>query len=321
MNHQNKQSTVLLAGARGFVGRHVVNAFAEFAPSTRIIRLVRPAVIPRSLEGQIDWDLCDDRCDELAKQMQLLGVTAVVNCTGTTVSQPGLLQAENVQATERLVAAAVAAKSDMVFCQIGSGAEYEMLSRPEKTREDTPTRPQGEYGRSKLDASKIVINTAQQGGLKGYVLRFFNPLGVGMPSTQLLGRVTDYLKGDSSYPLRLGSLDSYRDYVDARDAARAIVLSLAKADDIFGEIFNVGTGSARSTRELVQMIFSGIKTKTFLEDSMVGSPRSDWANWQEADIAKIDTFIRWRPAFSFEETISYLSLQSCESGFARRLLS
>jgi nucleoside-diphosphate-sugar epimerase len=297
---------VLVAGSEGFIGRHVIQALRELAPDAGILRLDRHIASDVVTDGSYSRDLAAIMTADLTRIMIECDVTAVVNCAGTTQSQFDALQTANVTTTQRLVEASAGARKGMVFCQIGSAAEYEMLPRPEKTREGTPARPKGDYGRSKLAATSCVLSAARQGRVAGYVVRLFNPIGRGMPTTQLAGLVMDYLRRGSDGALHVGSLDTFRDYVDVRDVSEAIAASLGVADEMREEVVNIGSGGAHSTRYLVNEILAAAKRGAVIEDGDTGSARSAWANWQEADISKAQTLLRWTPRFSLEETIRHL---------------
>lgn len=306
--------TVLVAGASGFIGRHVVRALGEVAPDTPVVRLDRQAAREVGASAYYRREIGGGDGAALTRLLRECDVAAIVNCAGTTQSQAERLAADNVATTEGLIEASAAARAGMVFCQIGSAAEYEMLPRPDRTREDCPTRPAGDYGRSKLAASNRVLEATRQGHVAGYVLRLFNPIGAGMPTTQLVGRLLEHLRNGPAEPLVVGSLSSYRDYVDARDVARAIAASLPRADALRGEVINVGSGTANSTRSLVQGILRAARRGAFLEEAEGGSARSQWASWQEADISKARVMLGWVPRFSFDETLQHLAAVSRGDG-------
>lgn len=293
---------VLVAGANGFIGRHVVAALTR---SNSVVQLDRQGEA-RSPGVYEQFDIGGAASEQLAAIVKRHAVTAIVNCAGTTQLDNTLLAADNIGVTERLVVVSTMAEPGLVFCQIGSGAEYQMLPRPERTREDCPAIPAGDYGKSKLESTCHVLSRTADGAIAGYVLRLFNPVGPGMPGTQLLGKVLGYLGRETREPLELGSLDSYRDYIDARDVARAVVASLESAQRVRGQIVNIGSGTATLTRALVDELFRAADRGAYREDAEGGSARSRWASWQEADISRAASLLDWRPMFSLRQTVTEL---------------
>jgi len=297
---------ILVTGASGFIGRHAALAIAEHSPNRRLITLSRGGAGASGPGEYVALEIGDSTVPQLTDLLRQHSVRAVVNCAGTTAASDTAQAADNVGAVSALLRAVAAHDTSTVFCQLGSGAEYEMLTAPARTTEATSARPAGAYGRSKLVATEHVMTATAEGSVRGFVLRLFNPIGPGMPRTQLLGKVLSYLQSSDTEPLQLGSLESYRDYIDVRDAALAIATSLDRAGNIRGEIVNIGTGTAQSTRALIEQIFASTK-RQFVEDQAGGSARSKWANWQEADISKARRLLGWEPRYSLDDTIAQLT--------------
>lgn len=296
---------VLVVGATGFIGRHVALAIAERSPNRRLIRLARTAAGPNGVGDHVTMEISETTVGSLTDLLRRHSIRAVVNCAGTTADSEAAWAADNAGATTALLRAVAAHDQPTVFCQFGTGAEYEMLVAPARTDETTNANPAGAYGRSKLIATESVLRATTEETVRGYVLRVFNPIGPGMPATQLMGRVLQYLRGADAEPLQLGSLDSYRDYIDVRDVAAAVAISLERAGNIRGEIVNIGTGNAQSTRALIEQVFARAH-RQFTEDQSGGSARSKWANWQEADISKARRLLGWEPRYSLDDTIANL---------------
>src|SRR5206468_1837433 len=85
-------------------------------------------------------------------------------------------------------------------------------------------------------AGTCLVRTARAAGLDAVVLRVFNAVGAGMPANTLPGRVAAQLRTAlrGGGEVRLGSLDTVRDFVDIRDiadAALAAALALAAGPD------------------------------------------------------------------------------------------
>jgi len=298
---------VLVAGASGFVGRYVVQALLDPTRDVRVIRLDRNVVEEEEpASDTLVLDVGDT--SRLVQALHDYGVQTIVNCTGgTDAFDWAALCDAYVTTTNGLLRAAKVAGGRIGFCQLGSGAEYKMLPQPQQTSEGCPTSPAGAYGRAKLEASNSVLRAAKEGWVAGYVLRLFNPIGVGMPASQLVGRIARYLRGDSSSSLAVGDLGSYRDFLDVRDAARAIALSGSDAGRLSGEVVNVGSGVATSTRTLVSNLLAAAGRGAVMENRDTGSQRSRGVNWQVADIAKAQELLRWRPTHAMCDTIGWLA--------------
>jgi NDP-hexose 4-ketoreductase len=298
---------ILVSGANGFVGRHVVQGLSRVFPHDEIVQLDRH---PTSLNpGMLycEYNIGDSDDSSLTDLLRRHDVRAVVNCAGTTQSISSLLARQNIGVAKRLVASAATVRPGMPFCQIGSAAEYEMLPHPQQTSEVCPARPQGAYGKSKLASTDHLLQATRDGRVSGYVLRLFNPLGIGMSPSLLMGKVLEYLQSGIVEDLQLGNLGSFRDYVDIRDVAAVVATSMQQSHKLRGEVINIGTGKATSTRTLVeQVLVRG--GRGFVENEDAGSARSKWASWQEADISKAKQLLGWEPKYTFRDTVAELAV-------------
>ena len=121
------------------------------------------------------------------------------------------------------------------------------------------------------------------------VLRVFNPVGRCSPSRTLPGRAARELARairEDRDTIRLGALDTYRDYIDTRDVARAaIAASMRGASD--ATILNVGRGEATCSRDLVYSLAAIAGYQGTIVESGDGSSRSARLSWQCADISVI----------------------------------
>lgn len=300
MNPSRRPLRVLVAGGHGFIGCAILRELQKRPEDFSAVALVRRALNANS--KSIEWDLVKGTPGALAEQLRMLEVDAIINCTGTTRPDATALQADNVEAVRRLVEAGYQARPGVIYCQVGSAAEYEAVIRPGRTAETTPTKPSSDYGKSKLAGSNLVLEGAAQNMISGYVLRLSNPIGPHMPSTQLVGRIQRYLATRTNGPLELGDLGAYRDYIDIRDVTQAVIKSITRAEEVVGHVINIGSGKATQTRELVQLLFLHAARGEFRELGQDGSLRSQGNLWQEADIEKGRTLIDWQPRYSLEES-------------------
>jgi NDP-hexose 4-ketoreductase len=125
-------------------------------------------------------------------------------------------------------------------------------------------------------------------------------IGPGAPDSTLTGRVIRDLRARQL--IEVGSLDVWRDFVDVRDVAEA-VLAVALADAKQPPVLNVGTGRATLARDVAGQLFelSGQPAK-IVEDAdqetALGAP------WQQADIGLIDRQLGWSPKIALDQSLA-----------------
>jgi NDP-hexose 4-ketoreductase len=168
------------------------------------------------------------------------------------------------------------------------------------------SRPVGVYGATKLGGTRAV-QVARAAGLAAVVLRVFNPVGAGAPSSSLPGRAAVEIARAIAQAdhVRLGSLDAVRDFVDAGDVAQA-VLAAATAPTPQHSLLNVGSGQAVSARELVHTLLEVAGLSLVIQESEPGSPRSTDVPWQQADIRAARTALGWQPRTPLTSSLTNL---------------
>jgi len=282
---------VLIIGASGFLGRQVSERVA--AAGHCVVTAGRTA-LPGSAAHQV-LDLAADHPGKIAAMLSALGPEVVVNCAGLTSGDQDMLAAVNITGTYALVAAMLSSGLPARLVHIGSAAEYGCGKPGDAVAESVPARPVTSYGSTKLAGTRLV-ELARGAGLSAVVLRVFNPVGPGAPEGSLPGRVTAQLRRlpASDGPLRLGSLDGVRDFVDVRDVADA-VLAAAVAPALPHPVLNIGSGRPVLVRAMVRdlLAVSGCSCPV-AEDGQASSRSASWS-WQQADIGRATRDLDWLP--------------------------
>jgi nucleoside-diphosphate-sugar epimerase len=137
------------------------------------------------------------------------------------------------------------------------------------------------------------------------VLRVFNPLGRNSPARTLPGRAAMEIREALEHrrrSIRLGPLDSYRDYIDTRDVARAALLA-GRGSAGGGVVLNVGRGEAVLSRDVIRSLARIAGYDGAIEESDDGSSRSARLSWQCADIRAIGERLGWRPRYRLEDSL------------------
>jgi UDP-glucose 4-epimerase len=276
------KKAVLVTGAAGFIGTHVVVALAtqghhcvcldNFSNSTpasldRVRRIVRGDLEILEIDirdaARLRAGLAGRRIDSV---IHLAGLKAV----GESVEKPLLYYDNNVTGSLNLLQALEATgASEFVF---SSSATVYGVGEEMPLRESAATRPQSPYGRTKLMIEEILADHARaKPGLKVAMLRYFNPVGAhdsgligespsGTPNNVMpfICQVAAGLRPKlrvfgSDYPTNDGT--GVRDYIHVMDLADGHVAALdALGRSPAGTVFtaNLGTGTGHSVLELVE---------------------------------------------------------------------
>lgn len=240
-------SRVAVTGVNGFVGRHLAR---ELAAQGYDVVGVGHEDEPH-VEGLADYtaqDLTRGWPDGLEADavVHLAGLSAV----GPSFDQPQRYLEQNSAMVTHLGEALLRARSSARVLVVSSGAVYD-------GHQDLPLTEQGRIGHtspyvvSKLLVEHQVAYYADR-GLDAVVVRPFNHIGPGQGPGFLVPDLYDAARRavEGDRVLRVGDLDTRRDYTDVRDVVRAYRL-LLEAETLEHRLFNVCSSRAWSGRELL----------------------------------------------------------------------
>lgn len=301
--------TVAVTGAAGYIGSHVAHLLREAGVHVLAVDDMSAGIGARVADlPLVEIDLARDEAPGVLRaafaQHQVRAVVhlAARKAVGESVEQPARYYHQNVAGLANLLLAMGGSGVDrLVFSS--SAATYGMPDVDAVT-EDTPCTPINPYGQTKLVGEWLTRAAARAGDLRVVNLRYFNVAGAGRPELGdtvranlipiLLQRVADgepaAVFGDD-YPTPDGTC--VRDYVHVGDLADAHVsaLSYLERDDRPHDVFNVGSGTGASVREVVASLGRalGREVETVVEPRRAGDPPR-----LVASVDRIQQTLGWR---------------------------
>lgn len=280
---------VLLLGATGFIGAHVHRALC----SHHLVEDVRSI-------GRQQLDLTSADVDDVRDVVQTVRPDVVVNCTGGldgTVTD--LIRWQTV--TTALLLDALS-DSGIRLVRLGSAGEYGPIEQGTSVLETASPAPISPYGISHLAATMLIDQARAGSRVLGVTLRVFNPIGRGSGTGSLLARAAAEFTGSDGAPVTFGSLDPFRDFVDARDVADAVV-AVTTAATVRHSVYNIGTGRAVQIRDAVQRLAQMVGHSGPILESSGGAARSAGIGWTQADIGRMRTDFDWEPTRTLEDSL------------------
>lgn len=243
-------SKVLVTGASGFVGQHLLrHLIAEF-PTVQLVAWQRRAALEDTATTStgVQWRTVDLLTrDAVVKALEADRPEAVIHLAGAahvgnSWKSPVTPLAVNVMGTHHLFEACRRLKLMPRVVVSGSATVY--APSPEPLTEASRLGPVNPYGLSKLAQEALCRLVYRHDGIPVVVTRSFNHIGPGQHpgffASAFARQLAQIEAGLIPARVTVGNLDARRDLMDVRDTVRAYV-ALLRAGSA-GECYNVCAG-------------------------------------------------------------------------------
>jgi UDP-glucose 4-epimerase len=267
---------ILVTGASGFLGLNVLKQLSESRPQAAIVAadLHRPASEELAALGDAarsvvfkPLDVGDpEACLRLVADIDATHIlhAAAVTLTEETAAAVDLTKRVNLQGTDNILKAAAAAKTVQRCLFLSSSGVYAQTGDNPACAEDDPLRLDSEYASSK-GAAELRMNSYEAGAFvvaSARVSPVYGPFERSRdtrPRVSLIRRLLDFLL--DGRPIRIGGADLSRDWTHAADIAAALE-ALLVSPRLNHRVYNVGSGSSASAREVVALfIEAGLQVR------------------------------------------------------------
>jgi GDP-4-dehydro-6-deoxy-D-mannose reductase len=285
---------VFVTGARGFVGGHLV-----------------PRLLDEGFEvTATDLDL--DVCDRAAVEARLKQATpeaivhlAAQSSVAASTGDPERTHRINTGGALSVLEGALRCGSRPRILLIGSADQYgrAVPGSPPFT-EDSPLAPASAYAHSKAEAERLGTSFADA-GLEVVRIRAFSHSGPGQSDVFALSsfarQIAEIEAGRHEPVLRVGNLDSVRDYLDVGDVVEAYLRLLDPA--VGANVYNVASGVGTRLGDLLDALLD----LAGLQPSIERDPeRYRPADCSVGDAGRLRTATGWGPAVSIERMLERL---------------
>jgi UDP-glucose 4-epimerase len=289
---------VLMTGAGGFVGSHVLGRLLRDGEHTVAVVLRHGRAYPRiatlldSVEV-IPGDLA--HCEALAEPLRRFVPEVVVHAAWalpTAKNRNSIEHADHVGYTLQLAKLAHAADA-LHFIGIGSQAEYGAAADRNRTHE--AGQPTTLYGMAKRCAGLLAEKVCATLGMRFAWLRLFSAYGPGEERTWLIPSMCGKFFAKEKPATTAG--EQVYDYLFVEDVADAIhdvaIMSAASG------FFDLGSGHGHAVREVIERV------RDLIDPSLpIGFGDIPYAADQimrmEANVARLQQVTGWRPKIDLD---------------------
>ena len=297
---------VLVTGAAGFVGRHLVRELEAASHAVSTTDAV-PADAPAAA-GLPDYAPADLRDAEAMRALvRRTRPDAIVHLAGVSfvpdgARDPTLALSVNIGGTWALAEAlrAEAPRARLLF--VSSAQVYGTLPSPAPLREDSPLHPLSLYAVTKVAGESLLLARHEAEGLDALVVRPGNHTGPGQAPkfvAPAFARQVLAAKRGEARSIRVGNLDSVRSFADVRDVVRAYRLLLERG--AAGGVYNAAAEANVRIGDLLDRLRALAGCDAPVE--------TDPALWRptdscpDLDVTRLRTDTGWTPSFSLDDTL------------------
>ena len=254
-NSRNKpmrnKKNILIIGGTGFLGYHLIKlCISRYNVSS--ISLTRPVGDKRI--KKVKYIECDISNKKSIEKKIKDNFDIVVNLGGyiNHKNQNSALKT-HYKGCKNLVKY-FKNKKIKIFIQIGSSSEYGKKSPPHI--EDLKGKPSTIYGKSKLLASKFLLNYSKKNKIPFTILRFYQVYGPNQNKDRMISIVINSSLKNKRFNCSSGI--QKRDFLYVSDAVNAIYKCFNNKK-ILGKIINIGSGKSINIKKMILLLNKKIK--------------------------------------------------------------
>lgn len=308
---------VLITGITGFAGSHLADYLLAEHTEVEIFGIQRWRSRTENIEhlaGKIELREADLRdytsihrvLDEV--RPDAIFHLAAQSFVPTSWRAPAETLTTNIIGQTHLFEAVRALQLDPTIQIAGSSEEYGLVLPDEvPIKETNPLRPLSPYAVSKVAQDLLAYQYFESYGLKTIRTRGFNHTGPRRGEvfvTSNFAKQIASIEAELQDPvIRVGNLESVRDFTDVRDTVRAYWLAVEKGRP--GEVYNIASGREITIRQLLDKLVELSRTRVEVEIDPERLRPSD-VEVLVGDASKFKADTGWEPTIPLEQTLEDL---------------
>ncbi|MBN1676748.1 MAG: GDP-mannose 4,6-dehydratase [Kiritimatiellae bacterium] len=296
---------ILITGAGGFVGRHVIRELLAHGHEPLAFDLDPSRTVPEA-KGDYHGDLRDRACiDALVDELKPDGCLHLAGIAFVPRGEeaPDLTFSVNVTGTLHLLDAFRRKAPSARILVVSSATVYGPGSTGGPISETQLLDPRDIYSISKATADLTTLTYARQYGMHTMTARPLNHIGPGQSDEFVVASFARQIKavaaGRHEPVISVGNLASERDFTDVRDVAVAYRLLLENGRA--GHAYNIATGRLVKIQTVLDQLcrLAGVRVRTEADPA---KHRPTTAS-PVLDTARIRAHTGWTPAVPLDGTL------------------
>lgn len=314
-----KNKKVLVTGAGGFIGSHLVEALVKKGSSLKAFvhynsfnRWGWLDYVDKKIKDSIEIFAGDVRdpngVRESMRNIDVVFHLAALIGIPYSYHSPDTYMDTNIRGTLNILQSARELEVEKVIhtstSEIYGTAQFVPIT------EKHPINPQSPYSATKAAADFLALSFCRSFNLPVAVIRLFNTYGPRQSARAIIPTIiTQIIYGKKK--ISVGSTHPTRDLTYVKDAVNGFI-KIAESDKSIGQVINIGNNFEISIKELINLIAKIMEAKIeiMIEEKRIRPKKSEVERlW--ADNTKAKRLLEWSPKYKFEEglkeTINWFS--------------
>ena len=303
---------VLVTGADGFIGSHLVEHLVEKGYAVRAFVLYNSFgsngwldTLPKDIFNKIEIFAGDIR-DPNGTRLAMEGIDVVYHLAALiaipySYHSPDNYVDVNIKGTLNVLQAARLLKTKRIL--VTSTSEVYGTAKYVPIDELHPFQGQSPYSATKIGADRIAESFYRSFDMPVTIVRPFNTYGPRQSARAVIPTIiTQLLNGKTE--IKLGALHPTRDLLFVKDTAKAF-LEIANCDKLIGEEVNIATQSEISIGDLAQSIIDIINPKAkIISDDVRLRPEKSEVERLLGSNEKLKKFTNWKPEVELKDGLA-----------------
>ena len=267
-NNKLRNKRVVVTGGAGFIGSEVVRQLHDLGAKIIVFdnyssgrsRYIDKIPNVSQVRGSITNP---SKVNDVVNKSDYVINLAALPFIPDSFYYPGKFFKVNAEGAINVAMAAIKSKRIKRFVHISTSEVYGS-AKTVPMSEDHPTLPQSTYAASKLAGERAVFTLHKEHGLSAVIIRPFNSYGPRITQPYIIPEIISQIFHNKNF-VKLGNIESSRDFTFVSDTARGIISSLTEEKAV-GETINIGSNTSYKIKNLVMQIAKivgqNIKIKT-----------------------------------------------------------
>lgn len=298
-------SKILVTGADGFIGSHLVETLVEAGHDVRAFVMYNSFsswgwldhIAPSTLNAVeiVAGDIRDQHRVKTAVRGcdTVLHLAALIAIPYSYESPEAYLET-NAKGTLNILQASRDLGVSRLICT--STSEVYGTARFVPMTEEHPLQPQSPYSASKIAADMMALSFHAAYGTPVAVLRPFNTYGPRQSARAVIPTIISQIAAGKRH-IKLGALHPTRDFSFVRDTAKGFMQSVS-CDALVGQVTNIGSGFEISISDTARLIAEVMGAEIEIEcDRERMRPEASEVDRLYADTGKACRVMGWNPDF------------------------